>query len=489
MRLTASDFYSYFRPAKCDLRVYLRHHGEAEAPPSPYEEVLLRLAERHEKTHLQTFPEVLDLSSFPWKERWRRTVEAVRDGVAVVYQGSLRATVNLNGVPCEVVGDPDFLIKAGDGYIIRDSKLSKRINDKDHPEIIYQVQLYGWLYEQTFRRSAKALEVHSGPGDIIPITYDGGQAALRVLAEILKLKQKQSEFYSPVGWAKCSGCGFFERCWRRAEGARDVALVSEVDQGLARTLHEMGIRTVDDLVGLSEHELSQIERPWGWRRQKVGKRATGILRAAAALASGNELLLQPPAIPDHPNYVMFDLEGMPPHLDELEKIYLWGVQVYGDRPSSYEAALAEPGADGDRQGWEQFLQIARRILVEYGDLPFVHWHHYERTKLDLYIQRFGDPDGTAARVQANLLDLLPITRQAIVLPIPSYSLKVVERYIGFRRQRPEANGEWAIAKYIEAIETEDPQQHDELIDEIRAYNQEDLEAMWAVLRWLKDKNR
>ena len=42
-------------------------------------------------------------------------------------------------------------------------------------------------------------------------------------------------------------------------------------------------------------------------------------------------MLGPVAIPMRDNYIMFDLEGMPPHLDELEKIYLWGMQVYGKR--------------------------------------------------------------------------------------------------------------------------------------------------------------
>lgn len=487
MRLTASDLYTYFRPTECDLRVYLRHSGEPEAPPGPYEQVLFRLAERHEKAHLETLPEVRDLSSLPWEQRRLRTVEAVTGGAAAVYQGALRAIATLNGVTCEIVGDPDFLIRVGGGYVVRDSKLSKRINEKDHPEIIYQLQLYGWLYEQTFGQPPMGLEVHSGPGDIVAIPYDGGREALGALAEILKFKQAQSEFYSPVGWTKCTGCGFFERCWPRAERGRDVALVNGVDQGLARALRGMGIATVNDLLRLSEDQLSKIERPWGQGRQRVGARAAGILRAAAALASGSEQLLQPPAVPEHASYVTFDLEGLPPHLDELEKVYLWGLRVYGERQGGYEAAMAGFGEDGDRQGWEEFLQIARRIFDEHGDLPFVHWHHYERTKLDLYVQRFRDRGGTAARVRKNLLDLLPITQQALVLPLPSYSLKVVERYIGFQRQQPEANGEWAMAKYIEAIETEDPEKRAAVMDEIRAYNEEDLEAIWVVLRWLRGK--
>lgn len=488
MRLTASDLYSYYRPSECDLRVYLRQKGEPEAPPGPYEQVLFRLAERHEKTHLATFPAVADLNTVGWEQRPQQTIEAVKTKAPVIYQGALKASTVLNGVECEIVGDPDFLINDRGGYTIRDSKIAKRINDKDHPEILRQLELYGWLYEQTFGRPSKGLEVHSGPGDIIPIAYDGGSAALEALGEILKLKQADSEFYSPVGWSKCDGCGFFGRCWPRAEERLDVALVIGVDQGLARVLQGKGIHTVEDLLSnFDETSLAKLDRPWGHGTQRVGKRAPAILLNATALASKKELLLQPPAIPDHPNYVMFDLEGLPPHLDELEKIYLWGLQVYGQRPGLYQAATAGFGIDGDRQGWEAFLTIAQGIFDRYGNLPCVHWHHYERTKLDLYIQRFGDRDEIAARVRRNLLNLLPITQQAVALPLPSYSLKVVETYVGFQRKKSEASGEWVMAKYIEAIETENPEQRAAVIDEILAYNQEDLEATWAVFNWLRGK--
>jgi len=91
---------------------------------------------------------------------------------------------------------------------------------------------------------------------------------------------------------------------------------------------------------------------------------------------------------------MFDLEGLPPHLDEMEKIYLWGMQVFGEKPSEYIAATAGLGADGDRQGWEDFLQHANDIFKSYGDIPFVHWHHYERVRLEMYVEHFGDPAAT-----------------------------------------------------------------------------------------------
>ena len=42
-----------------------------------------------------------------------------------------------------------------------------------------------------------------------------------------------------------------------------------------------------------------------------------------------------------------------------------------------------------------------------------------------------------------------------------------------------------MARYIEATETEDQAIRDEMVDQVLRYNEEDLRATWAVLRWLK----
>lgn len=489
MRLIATDFYSLHRPAKCGLRVYLCQQGEAKGEPSPYEEVIRRLGQRHERAHLATFPSVTDLQAGSPEEREQRTQFAMKDRASLIYQGVFRASVTVEGQACDVVGEPDFLIADDGNYAIRDAKISRRITEADHPEILRQVELYGWLYQQTTGHAPARLDVFSGTGEVIAIPFDGGQRALAELAEIVRLKIATQEPFSPVGWTKCGSCVFHDRCWKRAEADRDVALVSGIDQGLALELATKGIHTVDQFIGaFTEDQLAALQRPWGKKTQRVGTKAGAILRMAQAYASGRETVLQAPAIPDHPNYVMFDLEGMPPQLDELDKIYLWGLQVFGTKPGAFSAATAGFGPDGDRDGWEAFLGEAAGVFKEHGDIPFVHWHHYERVRLDAYFARYGDPNGIAARVKANLLDLLPITQKSIALPLPSYSLKVVEKYVGFKRTQNEYGGDWAMAKFIEATETEDQKARAEIMDQILAYNREDLEATWAVLQWLKSKS-
>ena len=489
MRLTASDIITLYRPTICPLRVYLREQRIPAAEPNAFEQILQTLGQRHEEAHLATLGAYEDLSAVPPDQRIEQTTTAIRNRVAVIYQGEFAREANLDGIPVTIVGRPDFLILDDDGYLIRDSKLSRKVDEEHHTEISLQLQLYGWLFEQTVGLPAKRLQVHTGKGDIVDVPYDGGAACLAELARILATKQLGAEPYEPLGWTKCSaGCGYNDRCWQQAEARQDVSLVMEVDQGLARRLHSDGIVAAQQLVsGFDAQHLSELKRPWGKGQQKVGKKAEKILLFAEVLCSGKERILGPVAIPAHDNYVMFDLEGMPPYLDELEKIYLWGMQVYGKRSSAFMGITAGFGMNGDREGWVAFLDAAKKLFGDYGDIRFVHWHDYEKTHVKQYIERYGDLDGIASRVLKNLLDLHTVTKNAVALPLPSYSIKVVEKHVGFKRTQEEYGGSWAMAQFILATETEDVGERNLRMSEILKYNEEDIAATWAVFEWLRNK--
>lgn len=297
MRLTASDFVSNHRPTRCDLRVFLRHRGESEAAPGPYDEVLRRLGLRHEKDHLAILGAFADVSDVSFHEQVRKTADDIVKKVPILYQPAFLTNAMLGGTDVEIVGVPDFLILDGDGYLIRDSKMARRIDEENHPEILLQVQLYGWLFEKNYGVAPKGLQVHAGTGEIVTIPYDGGKSALQELERLTALKQLTAEPYEPVGWSKCLGCGFTDRCWAKAEENCDVALVYGVDQSLARTLNYRGVRSRRDL--LAEFDvatLSELQRPYGNREQRVGKAAERILQFAEALERKQETVLAAPAM-------------------------------------------------------------------------------------------------------------------------------------------------------------------------------------------------
>lgn len=486
MHLSPSDFYTLLRPSECSLRVYLRANGEREDPPSPYEEVIRNLGRLHEERHLATVQPVVDVTDGGWDDRQARTADAVRRRAGTIYHPFLRTRISIDGVDVDVVGEPDFIMFDGDRSFIRDCKIALRVNEQDHPEIFRSLELYGWLFAQTFDESPLRLEVLNGRRDLVPIPYDDGATALATLKQILALRTTGEAQYEPVGWTRCGDCAFNSRCWAVAESAQDIAMLIGVDQSIARQLHSMGFGTIAALrAEFTEDTLSEVKRPRGTKMVRIGGAAKRILLSAEAIADKRDIWIQQPALAPSDNYVMFDCEGLPPQLDETDKVYLWGLQVFGTKPGAYIGCVAGLGVGGDEEGWKAFLVAAQGLFDEYGDIPFVHWAPYERVKLDGYVARFGDPNGVAARVRQNLLDLFPITRDAVILPLPSLSLKVVERHVGFARTIPEGSGDWAMAKYVEAVEAEDESKRQALIDEICAYNREDLEATWAVFVWLQ----
>jgi predicted RecB family nuclease len=476
MAFTPSDFHTYYQLKPCTLRPYLASRGVAQAEPDAYHKLLATLGERHESRHLASLGQYFSAAG---------DLEATRLGVergeAVIYQPGMRVVHQSYG---EVTGRPDFFIRASGGYIIRDCKLSRRFSEEHHGEIFRQLELYGWMYEQIWGTAPKGLEAYMGDGQLQTVPYEP-TTALRMLELIQELRRRTKEPPEPVGWSKCIDCGYNNYCWERARAQHDVALLPSVDQALARALLQGGVTTYDELLKKHTAEsLADVQKTVGDKQRRVGSAAVRIMLEAEAQVSGKLILLKPPGLITTPNVAIFDVEGIPPHLDHAEKTYLWGLKVFGAQPRPYYGPVAKAGVDGDKDGWIAFLVYCGELLRDYGDLPLIHWSAYEKTQLRKYVDKYGDVDGVAARIERNLYDLYPIAQRSVVLPLPSYGLKLVERYAGFTRKLNETGGKWSMATYIEAVETDDAQKAATLLEQIRQYNEEDLDALRAVFQWL-----
>lgn len=527
VRLSPASINQYLSPSKCSRRVWLKANRPdlEEDRAGAFDEFIQKEGLKHEDRTLRALrtehPDWIDIGGVENPDAFSGTLRSVKQGRELIYQGLLvHDKVAIAGQDVRVIGYPDFMIKTGPGYEIADAKLARAIYEEGKSgkrklkrgrlKIELQLQLYGWLFRQQFPDLEVRLSVINGKGEREEIPDDGGKAALDQLRKILEIRGESGEPWEPVGWSKCVTCSFKTHCWDRAEAECETGLVPDLTQLLCRKLRKKNIESYPELLKrVDGRELASIKNESKGpddRENLAG--AERILENARALLDGSPRLRfgvlpisdSVKATLFNPSYVMFDLEGIPPDIDrDWDKVYLWGLQVFGEKQGDFLYSLAGFGEDGDKQGWEDFLVIARSLLDEHPGIRFVHWASYESDKIEAYMKRYPDTDlDTAREVLEQLLDLLDETKELVAVPAPSYSLKVIEEMpavgsaTGFSRTEHEdekdgvSSGDQSIAAYMEALEAGDRPHRQALMQQIIDYNREDLEATWAVMRWLQD---
>ena len=412
--------------------------------------------------------------------------ELVAEGERVIYQGALRAETTLAGTEVEIVGVPDFLLPARSRLC--DPRLEARPPDRRplprdraparHLRLAVRADLRRAAGRAPGPQRRRRDRRHPLRGRRRGARDPGADPPRPARRRRAPRAGRDGQVRGAAGSSSAAG-------HPRSSAARSACCRGR--GGLAGELERRGVETIDQLLERYDADsLAEVERPWGKGMKKVGEQAAArILAGARALAEDRPIVLQPPAIPEHPNYVMFDLEGMPPQLDELEKIYLWGMQVFGERPGEFRAATAGFGPRGDREGWEAFLAEAAAIFAEHGDIPFVHWASYERAKINLYLDRYGDRDGIAARVKRQPPRPAPDhlrVRRPPPLQLQPQGRRGRSPATSASSRSTAATGRWRATSRRPRPRTRRCGRRS--WTQILAYNREDLEATWAVMQWL-----
>lgn len=490
--VSASDIYKIAGRPHCSRRLYLETHGFAGAGPTPLEEYLREQGQTVEQEHTRHLAGLVDLSAGSLQERFARTMTELNTPGQNLYQGVLLWHMPLPHTrqPVSLVGIPDFLLTTTRGALIRDTKIATSISDRK--DIAAQLGFYGWLLQHVTRRPPLGLEVVAGDGQVHAIPPADHSRIIDWVDQVVRAKTATVEPACYPKWSDRTACPFFERCWSDAMSRSDPVTLPGVSRAIAASLREAGVSTIGDVTELDAGTLSGLTYQRAGRAVSVGKaRAQTILRHARARSRGRVIHHGPVQLPASRHLALLDLEGVPPLAGQAGLIYLWGVMVMsqdGTVSDPYTPLIAsQDSAEGfGKEAWHAFLTHAGKLLRTFGpDLPFLHWSHYEETQIEAHIAQYGDPDGIAEQVRQNLVDLLAVTRRGLTLPLPSYGLKTVEEFVGYSRTLAQGSGDWSIAIWNEAMASSDPRQRAHLLDQLAAYNEEDLLGLWAVYQWLR----
>ena len=483
--LSSQDLRDLVQPSKCARRLRLKLAKEQKTDESPLVQTIKQL---HKQFLLQQFKNLgyaEENSSRDHSARHESTLRSIEQKQEVIFRPLLICQSTFRGTPVSVHAEADLLLRESDGYLARNFRIGSS-SSADGSAAALSLELFRWVFQQDVQVPIIRTEVFSSDGQIFELASLGTRNALRYLNQILEIKSSPSNNYEPVSWTKCGGCDFKTRCWQDAVRNDDVSILAGVDQELATALHDEGFGSVRQLLDNFDHSsLSNFKRYRSGKMTKVGRESKRILATARALSDQQCVIIDEIDLVRPRTYVILDLEGVPGYLDSIEEVFLWGMQIFGEFESNHIAIMNQLNySDTDETTWRGFLTSTQEIFDEHGDIPIFHWHHYERSKIDLYVQRYGDLHGVATRIKKNFIDLHALVKNNLALPVYSYSLKEVEKYIGFERSMPNQDGGWAIAQILQAKQCSNKQEFQSSLEQLAFYNREDLMATNAVLQWL-----
>lgn len=473
-----------FNFQRCARRAYLDLNEDPlhRDPPSDY---LLKLRQdsiAHQRAVLGEAPTYQpDYPRQDWQAGADATLRLMQQGVERISRGVL-IREEQEGV--YLVSCPDLLIRQpghsefGDWlYVPTDIRLGKRpkldyqISAAFHAYVLADVQGVwpetSWLILR--QRGAYAVDLV----DLLPQMQE-------LTARCIELLRSQHEPEVFIAHNRCDLCHWFSHCYGIATRDRHLSLLPGVTPSRYVHLQELQITTVEALSQAPPKHLEPLPGFGAQVAHRLVRQATATLNNQA-LPHGRwpeatlDPLLTASELPTAPVELYFDIEAAP----EQNLVYLHGVLVV-NRPtqtSTFHPLLAE-NPDDERAIWHQLLDL----VWQYPSAPIYHFCPYEVQTVKRLAAYYDTPTERVEPLLHRFVDLHERVTRVAILPVESYALKPIARWVGFNWRDAEANGAQSIYWYAQWMATGDRT----FLESILRYNEDDCRATHRVKDWLVD---
>ncbi|MEO6998255.1 MAG: TM0106 family RecB-like putative nuclease [Terracoccus sp.] len=421
------------------------------------------------------------------------TVEAMRRGVDVVYQATFfdGAWVGLADFLLKVPGRPSDL---GDfSYDIADTKLARRL------------KVPALLQMATYAARLETLQ-GAAPQWLTVVTGDRAQHQWRLVDVAPYARRRRADLLDAIERPRptessrvehCGQCRWKERCAQEWVDRDDLIQVAGMRPDHRARLIDAGLPTLRALADASEERLTGVlssaarRRLLPQARLQLTERKTGQARYELLEPdpSGRRTGLQLLPEPDQGD-VYLDFEGDPWAEGGAGREYLAGIWTRQSQFTCFwahdfeqEGALTTDLVDWLVQRWKA-----------HPDMHVYHYAPYETTAL----KRLASQHATREHELDQLLrgerfvDLYAVVRQGVRISKGSYSIKKLEEFY-WHRTRSEgsdavSDGLASVVEYERWLVARDEGRPDlQILEDIRAYNQVDVESTLALHDWLEER--
>jgi predicted RecB family nuclease len=469
--------------------------GKLQRPAvvDPMTALIARKGEEHERHHLERLTELqgeVEIIDRPaentiagLREAEARTVSAMAQGVRYIYQATF-----FDGA---FVGHADFLRRIDKksthwdwSYEVIDTKLAL------HPKPYFLIQLCNYSEHVARIQGLQPENAHIvlGSGEESRFRLADYSAYYRHLKRSFLETVESGAGAYPFECAHCGVCPWNAQCVKRRDDDDHLSLVAGIRRDQISKFENAGIRSLAQLADSVERPKKMAESTFVRLREQARQqhlhresRRNGVARHFYQFRPLSDELAGFAKLPaPDPGDVFFDIEGDPLYRADRGLEYLWG--VYLPAENEYRPFWGtDPSLE--RQAFEAFVDFVVRRRREHPGAHVYHYAAYEVSALKRLMGRYGSREREVDDFlrQGVFIDLYPVVRQGLVISQPSYSIKKVEAFYGVERETQVKGGDESIVMFESWLDRAD----DAILEDIRAYNEDDCRSTYRLREWLR----
>jgi predicted RecB family nuclease len=319
----------------------------------------------------------------------------------------------------------------------------------------------------------------------------------RILSQCVESLETETAPDIFISRQKCTLCHWYSDCYSIARAFNHLSLLPGVTPVRFAQLQALNITTPESLANTNPVDLENLPGFDSYIAPKLVLQAQSIISNRALLLPDSTRKLEEDniiftpytyinlsslrpnqvAVKDirvsYPVELYFDIEAQP----DLNLNYLLGVLVVDKiaQTERFYSFLAEKGED-EKLVWRQFVDLVN----QYPEAPIYHFCVYEFDTVKRLAKLYGTPNDVALSILSRFVDVYEEIIKNVTLPVESYALKAIAKWLGFEWRDSEASGAKCIYWYDQWLKTG----NHAMLSIIQRYNEDDCRATRCVKDWL-----
>ncbi|MBF2056772.1 MAG: TM0106 family RecB-like putative nuclease [Cyanobacterium sp. T60_A2020_053] len=480
-----------FQYRRCDRKAFLNYYCKEDEKPQPRD--FVAKLKQENILHCQNLLNHLQLSYQQPQTLWHdtsgiiaETLELMAKGAECIYDGKLSTFwyYDLNLPPVEMVINPTLLIRQNQpshfgNWSYRGVNCHLGKNPKPEYKLISALQtaIIGDIQGNHLNHGefvVRSLKIHRVS---LAIWLPKVKELVKELVILLQSQEIPEVF---VSRQKCHLCNWHDDCYSSARHLNHLSLIPGITPQRYQLLVNQGIKDFESLAELSAFELAQIiDHPTIADNLYLQVRALKLNQGVAKI-------FPLPTIPHSTIELYFDIEAEP----ERNLDYLLGVLLvdHEQQEQRYYYFLAKDKTE-EGKAWGEFLQF----MEQWRGALVYHYSEYEVETIKRLAHLYHTPPAILQPLLSRLVDVHKIITRNYVLPVESYSLKSLAKWLNFHWRTPETGeinvngrllgGDQCVVWYDQWLTTGNP----DYLQYILTYNEDDCRATYVVKNWLQNQ--